>query len=104
MATALLVLGWRALIQEARKVYGRGFHCCVLELKISGPGVKNAARSFSFVGREGFSKEGMYRKEANAQRPTPNGYLPKANGSFLFIVVCQIYSVQTVFYCLLGCP
>jgi len=58
-------------------------------LKILGLGVKNAARSFSFVGREGFSKEGMYRKEeVNAQRPTPNGYLPKANGSFLFIVVC----------------
>ena len=92
LATALWVLGWRALIQEARKVFGRGFHCCVLELKISGSGVKNAARSFSFVYREGFNKEGMYRKEAaNAQRPTATFRRPTALSCLLLCVRSTVY-------------
>jgi hypothetical protein len=60
------------LIQEARKVSGQGFHCCVLELKILGSGVENGERSFSFVGREKASAKKACT--GGDQRPTPNGY------------------------------
>ena len=61
-----------------------------MELKVSVCRQGEGAQSFSFVARERVQqKQGRHVQEANAQRRIPNGYLPKANSSFLFIIVCQ---------------